>query len=129
MAPETGLPRPDALLFMSLPAEEAERRGGFGEERYEESSMQARVRERYAQLQAHEGRAREPAPGTISIAPPPAIWCTVDAVGTIDEVAARIREIVDPVVADARAGILPLRRLWDGHELSAADLAALKARA
>ena len=44
--PETGLPRPDLLLFLTVSSTEAAKRGGFGEERYETSLMQDRV-ERY----------------------------------------------------------------------------------
>lgn len=43
--PEVGLPRPDVLLFLSISSEEAAKRGGYGEERYETDSMQTRVRQ------------------------------------------------------------------------------------
>lgn len=42
--PEVGLPRPDLLLFLSISSEEAARRGGYGEERYETDAMQSKVR-------------------------------------------------------------------------------------
>ena len=48
--PEIGLPAPHALVFLSLSPEEAARRGGWGEERYEEAGMQARVRELFREL-------------------------------------------------------------------------------
>ncbi|KAK3990842.1 thymidylate kinase [Cladorrhinum sp. PSN332] len=44
-APEVGLPRPDLVLFLDLDQEEAKKRGGYGEERYEQAEMQKRVRE------------------------------------------------------------------------------------
>ena len=37
---------PDVLLHMKLSAEEAEGRGGFGEERYEVSEFQAKVKDK-----------------------------------------------------------------------------------
>jgi len=43
--PEIGLPRPDVCLFLDISAEDAAKRGGFGEERYETKKMQDRVRE------------------------------------------------------------------------------------
>ncbi|KAJ5647252.1 hypothetical protein N7490_003624 [Penicillium lividum] len=43
--PEIGLPRPDICLFLSISAEEAAKRGGYGAERYENETMQTRVRE------------------------------------------------------------------------------------
>jgi dTMP kinase len=44
-APERGLPRPDAVLFLDLDEEAARSRGGWGGEVYERAEMQARVRE------------------------------------------------------------------------------------
>ncbi|KAL3462555.1 thymidylate kinase-domain-containing protein [Aspergillus heterothallicus] len=44
-SPELGLPQPDLCLFLSISPEEAAKRGGFGGERYENETMQARVRE------------------------------------------------------------------------------------
>jgi len=43
--PDVGLPRPDLVVFLDLEAEEAERRGGWGDEVYERKEMQGRVRE------------------------------------------------------------------------------------
>lgn len=45
--PDTGLPRPDAVIFLDLSAADAAKRGGFGEERYEVPKMQRRVREMF----------------------------------------------------------------------------------
>jgi len=42
--PEVGLPRPDLVIFLDLAPEQAEARGGFGEEKYEKREMQERVR-------------------------------------------------------------------------------------
>lgn len=47
-SPDTGLPRPDAVVFLDLSAADAAKRGGFGEERYEVPVMQRRVRELFA---------------------------------------------------------------------------------
>ena len=43
MAPDTGLPAPDAVFFLSLSVEQAAARGGYGEERYERADFQARA--------------------------------------------------------------------------------------
>lgn len=50
--PEEGLPRPDVCLFLDISPEKAAERGGFGDERYEESGMQKRVRELFLQLRS-----------------------------------------------------------------------------
>ncbi len=42
--PEIGLPRPDVVVFLDLDPAEAEKRGGFGDEKYEKKEMQQRVR-------------------------------------------------------------------------------------
>lgn len=39
-APDRGLPAPDVVLYLSLPLDVAEKRGGFGQERYERREMQ-----------------------------------------------------------------------------------------
>lgn len=42
--PEIGLPNPDLVLFLDISPEDAAKRGGYGEERYEKEEMQAKVR-------------------------------------------------------------------------------------
>ncbi|VVT55283.1 uncharacterized protein SAPINGB_P004519 [Magnusiomyces paraingens] len=49
-APDSGLPVPDMVIFLTLDPEEASRRGGYGEERYEKREIQARVRETYSSV-------------------------------------------------------------------------------
>ena len=49
-APDAGLPVPDLLLHLELAAAEAEARGGFGDERYEVSEFQAKVKSKFAEL-------------------------------------------------------------------------------
>lgn len=49
--PDIGLPRPDIVLYLTLSAEAAERRGGFGEERYEKTDFQKKVAHNFTKLQ------------------------------------------------------------------------------
>ncbi|KAE9364656.1 hypothetical protein N431DRAFT_354613 [Stipitochalara longipes BDJ] len=49
-APDVGLPRPDVVVFLDLKPEEAEKRGGYGDEKYEKKEMQQRVRELFLGL-------------------------------------------------------------------------------
>jgi len=44
-APEIGLPRPDMVMFLDLEESAARARGGWGEELYERSEIQRRVRD------------------------------------------------------------------------------------
>ena len=49
-APERGLLRPDCVLYLNMPVDQAEKRGGFGEERYETTELQKNVRENFEAL-------------------------------------------------------------------------------
>ena len=47
---DTGLPRPDLVIFLNLPTKEASKRGLFGEERYEHENFQEKVFMKYLEL-------------------------------------------------------------------------------
>ncbi|XP_018013107.1 thymidylate kinase [Hyalella azteca] len=49
-ASDSGLPRPDLVLFLTLGGTELSSRGGYGQERYEEDSFQQRVMRNYNEL-------------------------------------------------------------------------------
>ncbi len=49
---EVGLPRPDVCIFLDISAEDAAKRGGFGEEKYETAAMQARVRSLFNEMRS-----------------------------------------------------------------------------
>lgn len=94
--PEIGLPRPDICLFLSISSEEAAKRGGFGAERYENETMQTRVRELFCKIFEKQT--------DVSI---------IDAGKSIDEVAAEIRGAVDECIArmDATGALRKLEPL------------------
>lgn len=48
--PDIGLPRPDLCIFLEISPRDAATRGGFGNERYETSEMQKRVRTLFGEL-------------------------------------------------------------------------------
>ena len=48
--PEIGLPQPDLVLFLDISTEDAAKRGGYGEERYEKVDMQVKVRHLFKTL-------------------------------------------------------------------------------
>lgn len=50
-SPDIGLPRPDAVVFLNLSPEDAERRGGYGNEKYEKKEMQQRVRQLFLDME------------------------------------------------------------------------------
>ena len=96
-APDAGLPAPDITLFLSLSPEEAASRGGYGEERYENAPFQTAVLQQFSRLR--EGDKT---------------WSTIDAGGSIDEVAGRIREAAMPAVEKCKKGA-SIRKLWNAN--------------
>ena len=82
-APDAGLPRPDAVLFLELSLEAAEARGGYGAERYEKRDFQAKVLKQFATL-------REP------------WWSVVDADRTQDAVFEDLKALTEKAVHSAK---------------------------
>ncbi|KAI5780805.1 thymidylate kinase-domain-containing protein [Geopyxis carbonaria] len=82
-APDVGLPRPDAVVFLDLPAASAEGREGFGGERYEERGLQEKVRELFKKMREDEGSED---------------WTVVDARQSVDEVADKVWSVVEKAV-------------------------------
>jgi dTMP kinase len=105
-APDSGLPQPDVVVFMTVHPEEAEGRGGFGAERYERTDFQQSVVKQFEQLRTGVGR------GTNAHGEGGSVWRVVDANGSMDAVAVRVRDAVRAAL-ERREG--PLRRLWDGR--------------
>mmetsp|Transcript_5741 Transcript_5741/g.12495 ORF Transcript_5741/g.12495 Transcript_5741/m.12495 type:complete len:286 (-) Transcript_5741:1971-2828(-) len=98
--PDVGLPAPDCVLFLDLSQDEAEKRGGYGGERYEKRDLQIRVRQRFAELQAmDEKEGRVP-------------WHIIDASKTVEEVTADIVNVVDATLKRVNEGA-PLAKMWD----------------
>jgi dTMP kinase len=94
--PEIGLPRPDICLFLSISPEEAAKRGGFGAERYENESMQTRVRELFRTIFEKQS--------DVSI---------IDAGKSIDEVALEVQAAVNGCITrmDATTALRKLEPL------------------
>ncbi|KAF2139974.1 uncharacterized protein K452DRAFT_58813 [Aplosporella prunicola CBS 121167] len=77
LSPDTALPRPDLVLFLSISAAAAAERANYGAERFEEHGMQARVRALFGAL--------------MRAGPEGADFVEVDAAGGEEEVAERGR--------------------------------------
>lgn len=75
-APDSGLPRPDLLIFLDLPVESASAREGYGEERYEKNEFQIKVRNCFQSLVDDS-------------------WTFAEGTGTIEQVSARIQDVID----------------------------------
>lgn len=97
--PDTGLPLPDATLYLTLSPETAAKRGAYGAERYETVGTQTAVRTQFAKV-ADEVRRRHGE----------ARWVEVSAEGSMEEVELDIWGVVGDVVA--RVGDEAIGRLW-----------------
>ena len=78
MSTECGLPVPDLVVYLHVTPETAEKRGGFGAERYEKKEFQERVAKAYDAMSTHISK-----------------WTKIDGNGTTEEVAARVHNSVD----------------------------------
>ena len=91
-APEVGLPRPDALMYLELSLEDAAKRGGFGEERYETTEMQRAVKASFEAMREDW-------------------WDVIDANRDPDVIQDEVLRIALSAVEKCRAG-RELKRLW-----------------
>lgn len=91
-APDEGLPAPDLVIYLDLSSEEAKKRGGYGQERYEQTEFQDKVRRFYDRL---------------SIASP--LWKTLDASRPKDQLHEEIKKLVFDTIHQVRDE--PLRYL------------------
>lgn len=57
--PDIGLLTPDIVLFLDLTIDQAEKRGGFGQERYEKRELQIKVRDEFTKLQDDAWKVRD----------------------------------------------------------------------
>lgn len=104
MSPDVGLPAPDAVIFLDLDQDEAEKRGGYGGERYEKRELQIRVRQRFAELQSlDEKSGRVP-------------WHVVDASKSIEEVHQELISIVTNTIDRVQKASSPLKRMFEEGE-------------
>ncbi|THV65117.1 thymidylate kinase [Aureobasidium pullulans] len=93
--PEEGLPRPDLCLFLDIFAEDAAKRGGWGEERYEKQELQDRVRQLFADMRATDDGSD---------------FVTINAGQSLEEVASAIRQHAESCI-EAKLDSSPLRRI------------------
>jgi len=94
-APDRGLPCPDAVFFMRVEPEDGAARANFGDERYENLTMQANVRAEFQNGRLHDG----------------VNWNVVDGGRAIDEISEEIKEKVS--ILQAAAGEeMPVVQLW-----------------
>ncbi|KAK7709663.1 Thymidylate kinase [Botryosphaeria dothidea] len=93
--PEVGLPRPDVVIFLDISPEKTAQRGGFGSEKYENSRMQKRVREIFADIKTLQQEGQD--------------FITIDAGDSEEEVAKRVEEAALDIIKKVDETDSPLR--------------------
>lgn len=83
-APDSGLPKPDIVIFLDAPVESTAEREGFGQERYEKIDFQRRVRNGFLKMMDDS-------------------WITIDASRSIDQVSLEISNKLLPRLSQADA--------------------------
>lgn len=91
-APETGLLKPDLVLYLTLSTEALSKRVGFGEERYETPELQKKVSEMFLRLKDDVS------------------WTVVDADKTSDELTSELRNYAIKTINNSCDK--PLKNLW-----------------
>ena len=87
LSPDRGLPSPDLICFLDLSEQEQMKRGGFGNERYEVSSFQTAVRQKFLELMDFL---------------PALNWKRIDAAGSADEVYAVLQTEVEKTIEECK---------------------------
>ncbi|GMF15626.1 unnamed protein product [Phytophthora lilii] len=82
-APEVGLPKPDAVVFLDVPVTQAATRADFGQERYETSAFQEKVYRNFHDIMERTSPK----------------WHVVDATGTIEQVHDKVLAIAKDTIA------------------------------
>ncbi|XP_072540175.1 thymidylate kinase [Salminus brasiliensis] len=92
--PDVGLPKPDLVMFLQLNPTVAAERGEFGAERYETSSFQQTVQQKFEQLRKDT---------SIN-------WKVIDAARSIEEVHQDIKILSEKAISSAE--YLHIEELW-----------------
>ncbi|CAN7947098.1 unnamed protein product [Ixodes hexagonus] len=92
---DVGLPEPDLVLYMTASPEALEARGGFGEERYENSAFQEKVRANYDRLASLESKVGR--------------WVEIDCSKSVEDVHHAIKSVILEALSKEHADV---GKLW-----------------
>lgn len=96
-SPDRGLPCPDGIFFLHIDEKVGASRSNFGDERYENAQMQARVRTQFKDRRLRDSDN----------------WRDVDGARDIEEIHAEIRNAVESIrLEDQENRQRPIKRLW-----------------
>ncbi|XP_006459808.1 hypothetical protein AGABI2DRAFT_219178 [Agaricus bisporus var. bisporus H97] len=106
-APDISLPAPDLTIFLDFSPAEAQRRSGYGEERYEKIDVQNRVREifhRLGQEMVHNDNDNHRRDSSQE-------WVVVDASKDREVIADELWRLVEPLATKGVEG--EIKQLWE----------------
>jgi dTMP kinase len=89
---DVALPRPDKVIFLDLEPEQAEKRGGFGGEKYEKKEIQKEVRWEFLRLRHTPEECSD--------------MVVVNAESSVEEVADKIWPAIQPTFNMIESGLL-----------------------
>jgi dTMP kinase len=98
---DVGLPRPDCIVFMNMPVEEATKRGQYGEERYEKIDFQRVIQQKFLELKEDD---------RVSAGGEEQEWFEVDATQSIEDIHEQIKVRVAAVIEGVKDK--PIGALW-----------------
>ncbi|KAJ3441098.1 thymidylate kinase [Anaeramoeba flamelloides] len=90
---DSGLPKPDLVIWLEIPFEIAEKRGDYGEEIYETKEFQMKAKKMFDKL--HDSN-----------------WISIDASLPIEEQAGLIYNAVSKVIKKVKEESLPIQKIW-----------------
>jgi len=96
---DSGLIAPDTVFYIDVSPEEANRRKGYGAERYEKLEIQRRVYSSYMHFSTQP------------------YWHAIDGTKDIDSIAAEVCVKAEQVVSSVAASDAPVTTLWDNAPL------------
>jgi dTMP kinase len=89
---DVGLPRPDKVIFLDLEPEQAKKRGGYGDEKYEKTEMQKEVRSNFLRLRHTPEESSD--------------MIVLNAGSAIEEVGEKIWDEIQPTLNMIQSGLL-----------------------
>ncbi|KAJ6239674.1 thymidylate kinase [Anaeramoeba flamelloides] len=90
---DSGLPKPDLVVWLDVPFDVAEKRGEYGEEIYETKQFQRKAKKVFDKLHGKN-------------------WISIDASLPIEEQADLIYNAVSKVIKKVKEDSLPLKKIW-----------------
>jgi dTMP kinase len=97
---DIGLPAPDIIIYLDIPVEDASQRGNYGEERYEKTDFQMKVREKFMTLKDNDDNFYSN----------PTKWYVIDARKSINDIHQEIVKIAEEAVGQVE--YKPIGLLW-----------------